>query len=84
MSARPGIVANAYVDADGGESPNQFKPYVSAEIRCHWPPLATDEQIRQAIDDAMHDVIEQIAGKRSRANIRGHIDTLIQESGRKL
>lgn len=66
MSGRPGIVASAYVPADGGESPNAFKPFVSAEIRCHWPPLATDEQIRQAIDDAMHDALRQISAKRGK------------------
>lgn len=68
MSARPGIIASAYVDADGGESPNRFKPCVTAEIRCHWPPLATDHEIGKALDDAMHDAFRQIAAKRGTAS----------------
>lgn len=64
MSARPGIIASAYVPADGGESPNAFKPFVTAEIRCHWPQLATDHEIGKALDDAMHDAFRQIADKR--------------------
>ena len=60
MSGRPGIVASAYVPADGGESPNRFKPFVSAEIRCHWPPKATNRQIVEAMERAMEDAARQI------------------------
>ncbi|WNN93991.1 hypothetical protein SEA_NITRO_35 [Arthrobacter phage Nitro] len=52
MSSRPGIVTKQSVPADGGESPNRYAPFVTAEVRVFWPPKATHEQVMDAIDKA--------------------------------
>lgn len=49
MSRRPGIVVDHTVTVDGGVPPNQYHGLVSVQVRCNWPPLAT----RQEIQDAM-------------------------------
>lgn len=52
MSARPGFSVNVTEPADGGESPNRYMPWITAEIRCFWPPKATDAQVLDALQQA--------------------------------
>jgi hypothetical protein len=49
MSRRPGAYAIVRLQADGGESPNSYAPEITAEIRIHWPPKATRDQIDAAL-----------------------------------
>jgi hypothetical protein len=65
MSRRPGILVNSYVEADRGESPNRYSMGVTCEIRCHWPPLATDEQIMEAMQKCWQDAVMAIARERT-------------------
>ncbi|UIW13450.1 hypothetical protein SEA_AMYEV_34 [Arthrobacter phage Amyev] len=65
MSSRPGVVTKQSAPADGGESPNRYAPFVTAELRVFWPPLATDEQIEDAITRAVAETRKRIANRRS-------------------
>lgn len=65
MGSRPGVIANATVCADGGREPNKYIPYVSAYVRVHWPPLATDQEIDDALQAAVRDARRQIERLRS-------------------
>ncbi|WGH21108.1 hypothetical protein SEA_CASSIA_35 [Arthrobacter phage Cassia] len=65
MSSRPGVVTKQSVPADGGESPNRYAPFVTAEIRVFWPPKATDEEIETAIHRAVVEARRRIAHRRS-------------------
>jgi hypothetical protein len=49
VSRRPGFVVDHMESADGGVSPNRFHPVISVQMRCNWPPLATEEEIRLAM-----------------------------------
>lgn len=64
MSSRPGVVADGQVMADGGEQPNKYAPYVSAQVRVFWPPKATDEEIERAIEQALAEARVRIARRR--------------------
>lgn len=52
MSRRPGIVVDHTQPADGGVPPNQYHALISVQVRCNWPPLATEAEIQQAMTDA--------------------------------
>lgn len=64
MSARPGVVGGASVATGAGQSPNNYRPYITAEVRVFWPPLATDQQIEEAIQAALTHARVQIKEKR--------------------
>lgn len=64
MSARPGILTSASAPADGGQSPNRVRPIITAEVRCSWPPLATDAQIEAVLAEAVVKARQDIAAKR--------------------
>jgi len=49
MSQRPGFVHNYNQHADGGKSPNQYADRISVQVRCHWPPLATPDEVLTAL-----------------------------------
>ncbi|WAB10812.1 hypothetical protein SEA_TUCK_38 [Arthrobacter phage Tuck] len=65
MSSRPGVVLKQSVPADGGESPNRYAPFVTAEFRIFWPPKATDEEIERAIELAVAEARKRISHRRS-------------------
>ncbi|QGZ17334.1 hypothetical protein SEA_KAYLISSA_34 [Arthrobacter phage Kaylissa] len=65
MSSRPGVVTKQSVPADGGESPNRYAPFVTAEIRVFWPPKATDAEIERAIERAVAEARVRIDRRRS-------------------
>jgi hypothetical protein len=65
MSSRPGIVASAVVPADGGVSPNRYRPAVTAELRVFWPPKARDEEIEKALQDALFQARQEIQARRA-------------------
>lgn len=64
MSSRPGVVTKQSVPADGGESPNRYAPFVTAEIRVFWPPKATDEEIDAAIYRAVTEARKRVKIRR--------------------
>lgn len=51
MSSRPGFVLDHWQAADGGVSPNVYAAVISVQVRCHWPPRASVEEVRQALMD---------------------------------
>lgn len=59
MSGRPGFVVDHRVPADGGESPNAYVAQVSVQVRCNWPPLATQAQVVTALADACLEAIAE-------------------------
>ena len=52
MSKRPEFIVDHTQPADGGKPPNQYAAYVSIQIRCHFSPNASREEIRLALLDA--------------------------------
>jgi hypothetical protein len=63
MSSRPGITATVKHEADGGVSPNRYIGLITAEIRVHWPPLATPAQIELALREVIRDAQQQISDR---------------------
>lgn len=59
MGKREGVIGSVHTPADGGVSPNARLPYITAELRVHWPPLATEAQIM----DAIHAAVDQAVAK---------------------
>lgn len=66
MSSRPGLIVSTRTPADGtgavmgttsGYSDHAYAPFVTAEIRMHWPPRATREEcldtLNRAVEEAM-------------------------------
>jgi hypothetical protein len=78
VTGRPGAIGRGRVDADGGVHPNKYDPYVTAEFRVYWPPLATDAEIDRAIDDAIDGLRESIAERRQVVR-RAHRATAVTE-----
>lgn len=39
--------------ADGGKSPNAYRPFISVQIRVHWPPRATVREVMVAMGRAV-------------------------------
>lgn len=64
MAGRPGVVANATREADGGTSPNAYRPFVSAHVRVNWPPRATLAEVLGTIDDAYREAIRLVEERR--------------------
>ncbi|QIG58511.1 hypothetical protein PQE18_gp33 [Arthrobacter phage DrSierra] len=64
MSSRPGVVTKQSVPADGGESPNRYAPFVTAEFRVFWPPKATEAEIERAIEKAVAEARVRIDRRR--------------------
>jgi len=60
MSSRPGFVVDHNQSADGGVSPNQYADRISVQVRCHWPPLATEEEVRQALMDGYEKAVAEL------------------------
>lgn len=58
MTKRQGVLASATVDVPADTS--GAKTHVSAEVRCHWPPAATDEQIKTALKEAYWKAVIEI------------------------
>lgn len=68
MASRHGIVALVQNrDVDRGEPPNAYIQCITAEIRMFWPPLATDQQIEQALTGVLMQARQLIAAKRRRS-----------------
>jgi hypothetical protein len=65
MSARPGIIASKTVRSNGGQSPNNYRGVVTAELRVYWPPLATDEEITIALNSVIQEAQQRIKGIRA-------------------
>lgn len=61
MSSRPGIVVDHNQPADGGVTPNLYPHRISVQVRCHWPPLATEEEIRLALADGYLKAVAELA-----------------------
>jgi hypothetical protein len=60
MSKRPGITVSASMEADGGVSPNAYAPWISAEVRVFWPPLADRDAILDVLNKAVEMAMEKI------------------------
>jgi hypothetical protein len=72
MAQRPGILTTHFIKAeDGGwpltQSPNAQPDVITAEVRCHWPYLAPEDQIIKALTEAyahaVHEVQERFQEK---------------------
>ena len=59
MSARPGINVSVKHKANGGVSPNAYIPFITAEVRCFWPPLATEAEVEAALGEAFESAITE-------------------------
>ena len=59
MAQRPGVNVSIQVKADGGVSPNAYVPWITAEIRCFWPPRATEQEVEDAITALYHKALEE-------------------------
>lgn len=69
MSQRPGVLTTARVSVDKGPNPwegdglpdiRSQVPFVTAEVRAHWPYFATREQAVAALQDAYGQALDQI------------------------
>lgn len=60
MAGRPGVVVTAKRPADGGTSPNEYAPYVSAHFRVNWPPRAGLWEVLATLDDAHREICARI------------------------
>lgn len=53
MSRRASFLVSRKTPCNGGESPNAFKPFITAELRMSWPPHTVDEfELRSALINA--------------------------------
>lgn len=66
MSRRPGFVVDHRVPADGGVSPNAYVAQVSVQVRCNWPPGATELQVIEALGAAMGKAMAELKNDRDR------------------
>jgi acetylornithine deacetylase/succinyl-diaminopimelate desuccinylase-like protein len=57
VTGRPGAIGTGRVPADGGDHPNKYHAEVTAHVRLYWPPNATDEQIDEALELAVDEVL---------------------------
>lgn len=53
MASRDGVVVRAEVPCDGGVSPNRKIPAVTVEIRLFWPDKATEDEVAEALLQAL-------------------------------
>jgi hypothetical protein len=60
VSARANIIASEKTPCDGGESPNAYQPWITTEIRCHFPPSTVS---RQEVLSALRTAYEQAVGQ---------------------
>lgn len=65
MSARPGVLVDVRRPADGGVSPNAYVPIISAEVRCFWPPRATEEEVAEVLREVFVETIRAVRSKRA-------------------
>ena len=65
MSARPGILVDVRRPADGGVSPNRYVAVISAEIRCHWPPRATEKEIIDVLEEVVEQALAAVREERA-------------------
>lgn len=68
MSNRPGLRVTIRKPADGGASPNRYVPVITAEIRLHWPPKATADDIDAALSAAIDEARMALTRTRDRRN----------------
>jgi len=66
MSRRPGFVVGHFQSADGGVPPNQFHPVISVQVRCNWPPRATEQEVIEALGAAMGKALAELKNDRER------------------
>lgn len=60
MGSRPGFIVDHRVPADGGEPPNQYVAQISIQVRCHFPPRASREEVLAALDDAYRQAEQEV------------------------
>ena len=63
MSARPHVYVSRRKGVDGGKSPNQYFPQVTAEIRVFYPTYQLEvalEELDKAYDDAREQLMERL------------------------
>lgn len=65
MAKRPGVIARASREVDGGQVPNNYIAAVTAEVRIFWPPTATNAEIAATLDEAIANVRRQIIAARN-------------------
>lgn len=64
MSHRVSTYVTGKRKANGGVSPNAFKPWVSAEIRIFWPPLASEDQVLDLLFDLYQQAVTDVKNKK--------------------
>lgn len=71
MSQRPGLLTTVQIPVDPGPNPweelglpdvRSQDPFVTAEVREHWPYFATREQAVIALQDAYDQALDRING----------------------
>lgn len=60
MGSRPGFIVDQRHPADGGISPNAYAPWISVQVRCHFPPRATRGQVINALSEAYLEALEEV------------------------
>lgn len=59
MSARKSLTVSHRTPCDGGESPNEYRAFITTEIRCHYPPSTVS---RQEVLSALRTAYEEAVG----------------------
>lgn len=60
MSSRPGVVVNVERPAEGGESPNRYVPWITAQVRVYWPPTSSYAEVVAALNEAHRQALTDI------------------------
>lgn len=64
MSARANITVSHKTPCDGGVSPNAYIPWITTEIRMHFPPTTvTADELREALDRAYAEALRKIESR---------------------
>lgn len=68
MAQRPGFIVDHFIKADDrwplSKSPNTYPDVISVQVRCHWPPLAPKQEVRNGIIDAFLKALAELDAMR--------------------
>lgn len=53
MSKRIGVTTRFELPIEPIPAPNNYRPFVTAEVRIHWPPNATLEEINYVVSSVV-------------------------------
>ena len=61
MSSRPAIHITVREPADSGTSPNRYIGQITAQIRLHFPPTASEREVLSALERAYQQTVKVYA-----------------------